>query len=496
MKTIFTPLTKTVISTAVCAVLSTAALAAATPAKEPLPLQEIRQFTDVYSAIKAYYVDVDQTKDAQLLENALSGMLAGLDPHSAYLDEEAFKDMKEGTEGEFGGLGLEVTMDASGVLVIAPIDDTPAARAGILAGDIIIKIDNQATRALSLSENVNRMRGKPKTKIDLVIARKGLDKPLEMTITRDIIKVQSVKMKELADGIGYIRISQFQEHTANDLAKYLIELNKKNHLKGLVLDLRNDPGGLLNAAVGVVSAFVEKDKVVVSTKGRTPDSNRDFKTRPADYLNFEQKPSDDLIAKLPAVTKTVPMVVLINSASASASEIVSGALQDHKRAKIMGRQSFGKGSVQTVLPIRPMEGGEPKTGIKLTTSRYYTPAGRSIQATGITPDIEIADTAEGNYASFNIREADLAHHLKSEQERRESEKKMIEASKKEVKNSEQPKTRYFFGDENDFQLQQAVHVLKGEPYVTGFEPKKDNATQSDKKAASSKEVKDQKGDKK
>ena len=297
-------------------------------------------------------------------------------------------------------------------------------------------------------------------------------------------------------GIGYIRISQFQEHTANDLAKYLIELNKKNHLKGLVLDLRNDPGGLLNAAVGVVSAFVDKDKVVVSTKGRTPDSNRDFKTRPADYLNFEQKPSDDLIAKLPAVTKTVPMVVLINSASASASEIVSGALQDHKRAKIMGRQSFGKGSVQTVLPIRPMEGGEPKTGIKLTTSRYYTPAGRSIQATGITPDIEIADTAEGNYASFNIREADLAHHLKSEQERRESEKKMIEASKKEVKNSEQPKTRYFFGDENDFQLQQAVHVLKGEPYVTGFEPKKDNATQSDKKAASSKEVKDQKGDKK
>ena len=233
---------------------------------------------------------------------------------------------------------------------------------------------------------------------------------------------------------------------------------------------------------------------MVSTKGRTPDANRDFKTRPADYLNFDQKPSDDLIAKLPASTKTVPMVVLINSASASASEIVSGALQDHKRAKIMGRQSFGKGSVQTVLPIRPMEGGEPKTGIKLTTSRYYTPSGRSIQATGITPDIEIADTAEGNYASFNIREADLAHHLKSEQERRESEKKMIEASKKEVKNSEQPKTRYFFGDDNDFQLQQAVHVLKGEPYVTGFESKAVKTNQADKKSVSSSNVKNKKID--
>ena len=312
-------------------------------AKKPLPLQEIRQFTDVYGAIKAFYVD--PTKDEKLLENALAGMLNGLDPHSAYLDQEAFEDMKEGTQGEFGGLGLEVSMDASGVLVIAPIDDTPAARAGILAGDIIIKIDNQATRAMSLSENVKLMRGKPKTKIELVVARKGVDKPLNFTIIRDIIKVQSVKMKKLKDGYGYIRISQFQEHTANDLAKYLTELEKSNHLKGLVLDLRNDPGGLLTAAVGVVSAFIGKDQIVVSTKGKMADSDRVFKTIQADYLNFGQKPETDLIARLSTRSKTVPIVVLINAASASASEIVAGALQDHKRATIMGHRSFGKGSV-------------------------------------------------------------------------------------------------------------------------------------------------------
>ena len=425
--------------------------------KKPLPLQEIRQFTDVYGAIKAFYVD--PTKDEKLLENALAGMLNGLDPHSAYLDQEAFEDMKEGTQGEFGGLGLEVSMDASGVLVIAPIDDTPAARAGILAGDIIIKIDNQATRAMSLSENVKLMRGKPKTKIELVVARKGVDKPLNFTIVRDIIKVQSVKMKKLKDGYGYIRISQFQEHTANDLAKYLTELEKSNHLKGLVLDLRNDPGGLLTAAVGVVSAFIGKDQTVVSTKGKMTDSDRVFKTIPSDYLNFGQKPETDLIARLSARSKTVPIVVLINAASASASEIVAGALQDHKRATIMGHRSFGKGSVQTILPIRPLDGGEPKTGIKLTTARYFTPSGRTIQATGITPDIEITDTETGNYLSFDIREADLAGHLTSEAEK-EASKKAVDHKPK--KDDEQPKARYFFGDDNDFQLQQALRHLKGE----------------------------------
>ena len=444
---------------------------AETSAKTALPLQDIRQFTDVYSAIQAFYVDEKQTDDHLLLENALAGMLAGLDPHSAYLDKEAFADLKEGTEGEFGGLGLEVTMDATGVLIIAPIDDTPAARAGILAGDIIVKIDDQATRELSLNENVKRMRGKPKSKIKLTIARKGVDKPLEITLTRDLIKVQSVKMRSLPDGIAYIRISQFQEHTANDLAKYLIDFNNKTPLKGVVLDLRNDPGGLLNAAVGVVAAFIDKDKVVVSTKGRTPDASRSFKTVQADYLNYGQDKKKDLISTLPQIVKTVPVVVLINAASASASEIVSGALQDHKRATIMGQRSFGKGSVQTVLPLRPLNGGEATTGIKLTTSRYYTPNGRSIQATGITPDIELADTENGNYASFNIREADLAHHLKSEEEKKADEKRRLEEAKleraREMK--EQPKKRYFFGDNDDFQLQQAVKFLKGEKYLTGFE---------------------------
>lgn len=468
------PLRKTLIAIAITASFSPMILAAGVSqntGKSPLPLQEIRQFTDVYAAIKAFYVDENQTNDRQLLENALSGMLAGLDPHSAFLDKEAFEEMKEGTEGEFGGLGLEVTMDASGVLVIAPIDDTPAARAGIRAGDIIVKIDQQATRNMTLSENVKLMRGKPKTKIKLVIARKGVDKPLNFTITRDIIKVQSVKMKELEDGIAYIRISQFQEHTADDLAKYLIELQKKNHLKGLVLDLRNDPGGLLNAAVGVVAAFTDKDLLVVSTKGRTPEANRSFKTCPADYLNFKQDPSNDWVAKVPKEAKSVPMVVLINAASASASEIVSGALQDHKRAKILGQQSFGKGSVQTVLPLRPLDGSEPTIGIKLTTSRYFTPNGRSIQATGITPDIEIADTEEGNYATFNIREADLAHHLKNDEEKRAYEKKLREESKKQASSDRQPELRYFFGDQKDFPLQQAVKILKGEKYLTGFEKK-------------------------
>ena len=442
-----------------------------TQAKSALPLQEIRQFTDVYSAIQAFYVDEKQTEDRLLLENALAGMLAGLDPHSAYLDKEAFSDLKEGTEGEFGGLGLEVTMDASGVLVIAPIDDTPAARAGILAGDIIVKIDDQATRELSLNENVKRMRGKPKSKIKLTIARKGVDKAIEIHLTRDLIKVQSVKMKDLSNGIAYIRISQFQEHTANDLAKYLIDFNKKTPIKGIVLDLRNDPGGLLNAAVGVVAAFIGKDEVVVSTKGRTDDASRSFKTTQLDYLNYGQDKKSDLVDKLPAVVKTAPVVVLINAASASASEIVSGALQDHKRAKIMGQRSFGKGSVQTVLPLRPLNGGEATTGIKLTTSRYYTPSGRSIQATGITPDIELADTAEGNYASFNIREADLAHHLKSDEEKKAEESRRLEEAKleKEREMKVQPKKRYFFGDKDDFQLQQAVKFLKGEKYLTGFE---------------------------
>ena len=479
MTNIISPLRKTLLAASIALCLSSNLSAAETPeagANKPLPLQEIRQFTDVYAAVKAFYVDEKQTGDRQLLENALAGMLSALDPHSAFLDKEAFEELKEGTEGEFGGLGLEVTMDASGVLVIAPIDDTPAARAGIRAGDIIVKIDDQATRAMTLSENVKLMRGKPKTKIHLVVARKGEDKPLNFTITRDIIKVQSVKMKELKDGIAYIRISQFQEHTANDLAKYLIELKKKNPLKGLVLDLRNDPGGLLNAAVGVVATFIGENEVVVSTKGRTPEANRSFKTRPSDYLNYNQDPDDDWVARVPKEVKTMPMVVLINAASASASEIVSGALQDHKRAKIIGQQSFGKGSVQTVLPLRPLDGGEPTTGIKLTTSRYYTPSGRSIQAKGISPDIEIADTAEGNYATFNIREADLAHHLKSEEEKKAFEKKQKEENKKQAKDADQPQVRYFFGDDNDFPLQQAVKILKGEKYLTGFEPKSNKDT--------------------
>ncbi len=468
--------------------------------EEGIPLEEIGLFADIYGTIKNYYVDEVPSKE--LIENAIRGMVEGLDPHSSYLDFNDFKDMEESTMGEFGGLGLEVTKDAQGVRVVNPIDDTPAAKAGVMAGDLIVKIDGKSTADLSLTENVKLMRGKPKTSITLTIARKGETKPIVIKLVRDIIKIQSVKSKSLGDGLAYIRISQFQERTAADVADALVKLNKAQPIKGIVLDLRNNSGGLLNSAIGVSAAFLKPGSLVVSTRGRNPEDERKFNAVEKDYASG--KTSQDLIAHLPDVTKTAPLVVLVNSASASASEIVAGALQDHKRATIMGTRSFGKGSVQTIIPIRMKK--DQTTGVKITTARYYTPSGRTIQAKGITPDIAVDDTPEGNYPSFSIRESELAHHLEVEESGKKAADGKDAAKDKDAGKSKakpavtedvseeetvMPKLRYMFGDDKDFPLQQAKAFLKGEDVVTHAETQaKLKAERDKKKTEEAKKAKD------
>src|SRR6266705_2160132 len=366
-------------------------------ARTVLPIEELRAFTEVFGAIKTNYVE--PVEDKKLITEAINGMLTGLDPHSAYLDQEAFKELQVGTQGQFGGLGIEVGMEDGFVKVISPIEDTPAFKAGIKPGDFIIKIDDTSVKGMSLNDAVKRMRGKPKTSIRLTIMRKGDAKPFEVTLTRDIIRVQSVKSKLIEPGYGWVRVSQFQEHTGENLVKHVEGLYKNGPLKGLILDLRNDPGGLLNGAVGISSAFLPRGVVVVSTDGRTEDAKRKFIAAPEDYLRGNR---EDYLKNLPAAVKTVPMVVLVNGGSASASEIVAGALQDHKRATVLGTPTFGKGSVQTILPLGN------NTAIKLTTARYYTPSGRSIQAKGIVPDVLIEDPTTPT--TGRLRDADLEKH--------------------------------------------------------------------------------------
>jgi carboxyl-terminal processing protease len=421
-----------------------------------LPIEELRTFAEVYGAIKQGYVE--PVEDKKMITNAISGMLANLDPHSAYLDADAFKDLQVGTQGEFGGLGIEVGMEDGLVKVVSPIEDTPAYRAGIKSGDLIFKLDETPVKGLTLSDAVKKMRGKPKTPIKLTILRKGEAKPLEITLIREVIKVQSVKSKVVEPGYGWIRVTQFQENTIADLARHLGTLYKDGKLNGLVLDLRNDPGGLLNGAIGVSAAFLPPDTKVVSTDGRTDDAKQEFLARPRDYLRGTR---EDPLRTLPAEIKDVPMVVLVNSGSASASEIVAGALQDHKRAVIMGTQTFGKGSVQSVLPL------PGNSAIKLTTARYYTPAGRSIQAKGIVPDIVVEETANGSASAANrIREADLERHLSNDREKEAPRSETKPAAKptskpgKEEADDEMPQ-RLEYASPSDYQFQQALNLLKG-----------------------------------
>ncbi|MBL8503259.1 MAG: S41 family peptidase [Rhodocyclaceae bacterium] len=422
-----------------------------------LPIEELRTFADVFNAIKTGYVE--PVEDKKLITQAISGMLTGLDPHSQYLDADAFKDLQVNTQGEFGGLGIEVGMEDGFVKVISPIEDTPAYRAGIKAGDLIVKLDDTPVKGMNLSDAVKRMRGKPKTQITLTIARKGEDKPIIVVITREVIKVQSVKSKVVEPGFAYVRLTQFQEDTANKLADHLGKIWKQGPVKGLVLDLRNDPGGLLHGAVGVSAAFLPPKVLVTSTDGRTEDAKRKYVASPEDYLRGTRV---DFLKDLPPGVKTVPMVVLVNGGSASASEIVAGALQDHKRAVVMGTQTFGKGSVQTILPLTS------NTAIKLTTARYYTPSGRSIQAKGIVPDIVVEETANGS-SGPRLREADLERHLENDKEKDKEAappKPQTKAPTKGKPAKDEPEEedkppRFEIASKNDYQLNQALNLLKG-----------------------------------
>ena len=394
----------------------------------PIPLEELRAFTDAYARIKNDYVE--EVDDKSLLENAIRGMLTGLDPHSSYLNAEEFKDLQIGTSGEFGGLGIEVGMESGFVKVISPIDDTPAERAGIQAGDLIIRLDDKPVKGMSLNDAVKVMRGKPGTVLTLTILRDGEEKPLSIPVTRAVIQVKSVKSRMLDDQFAYIRITQFQTHTSEALLDSIKSLKKEagGDLKGLVLDLRNNPGGVLGASVDVSDAFLNEG-LLVYTEGRVEDSRLRFSAKPGDVING------------------APMVVLINGGSASASEIVSGALQDHRRAIIMGTKSFGKGSVQTIMPAR---GG---SAVKLTTARYYTPSGRSIQAEGITPDIkvekaQISRSAEPSFST--LKEKDLSGHLSNGK----GSKKKTAAK---ANNAEKKKDL----SEEDYQLFEALNLLKG-----------------------------------
>jgi len=395
-----------------------------------LPLDELRTFSEVFGKIKADYVE--QVDDKQLLENAIRGMLSGLDPHSAYLDKDEFKELQVGTTGQFGGLGIEVSMEDGFVKVVSPIDDTPAQRAGVMAGDLIIRLDDTPVKGMTLNDAVKIMRGKPGTKIVLTIVREGEEKPLTITIKRDIIKVKSVKSRMLENSFGYVRITSFQTETGEQLRKAVSELKKKNKgaLHGLVLDLRNNPGGVLGAAVSVSDAFLNKGKIVY-TEGRADDAELEFNATPGDILNG------------------APLVVLVNGGSASASEIVSGALQDHKRAILMGTQTFGKGSVQTIFPMTN------NTAVKITTARYYTPSGRSIQAEGIVPDIEVkplkVSKDDGEEGVIRIKEKDLTGHL-SNGNGDKAEKGDESASKKDDEEALAS---------SDYVLYQALNLLKG-----------------------------------
>ena len=422
-----------------------------------LPIDELRTFAEVFGKIKSDYVE--EIEDKKLVNEALSGMLSGLDPHSTFLDLDHFKDLQSGTSGEFSGLGIEVGMEDGFVKVISPIEDTPAYKAGLKSGDLIIKLDETSVKGLTLNEAVKLMRGKPNTSIKLQVIRKGNDGPFFLTVNRAKIKTKSVKSRIIEPNYAYVRITQFQERTGQDLFNALTKLRKKNEyaLNGIILDMRNNPGGLLNSSVAVSAAFLEEDKLVVYTEGRTNDSRMRLTTAPENFIQGNPT-KNNYMKKLPKDIQDTPLVVLINNGSASASEIVAGALQDHKRALIVGTRSFGKGSVQTILP---MNNG---TAIKLTTARYFTPNGRSIQGKGIDPDIIVEDGSE----FLAIRESDLTNTISNPQDK----KKIEEENSLEDKPSDDLPTsdggealRNFkpveLGGKDDKQFNEALNILKG-----------------------------------
>ncbi|MCM3564022.1 MAG: S41 family peptidase [Hydrogenophaga sp.] len=439
----------------------------------PLPLEELQQLAAVFGMVKTDYVEpVDEKK---LISDAISGMVASLDPHSQYFDKKSFKEFREGTSGRFVGVGIEITMEDGLVKVVSPIEDSPAFRAGLKSGDLITKIDDTAVKGLNINEAVKLMRGEPRTKVLLTVLRRDENRSFTVNITREEIKTVSVKSRTVEPGYAWVRVSQFQERTTEDFARKLEELYRADpNMKGLVLDLRNDPGGLLDAAVALSAVFLPENVTVVSTNGQLADSKFTYKAIPQHYL---RRGGSDPVRRLTEATngiyKRIPLVVLVNEGSASASEIVAGALQDHKRATIMGSQTFGKGSVQTVRPLGP------DTGLKLTTARYYTPSGTSIQGKGIVPDVLVDETPDGNlFAALRTREADLNNSLggaphggmtdaqrdaeqKREEAREAARKKLEEEARKAPGQRLVPE----FGSEKDFQLQQALNQLKGRPVL-------------------------------
>ena len=440
----------------------------------PLPLEELQQLAAVFGMVKSDYVEpVDEKK---LISDAIGGMVAGLDPHSVYFDKKTFKEFREGTTGKFVGVGIEIGMEDGLVKVVSPIEGSPAFRAGLKPGDLVTKIDDTAVKGLTMDQAVKKMRGEPNTKVTLNIYRKDENRSFPVTITREEIRVQSVRAKVIEPGYAWIRVSQFQDRTIEDFARKVEEVYKADpNIKGMVLDLRNDPGGLLEGAVALSAAFLPGDATVVSTNGQIAESKATFKASP----EFYARRGSDPLKKLPAGLKNIPLVVLVNEGSASASEIVAGALQDHKRATIMGAQTFGKGSVQTVRPL------SADTALKITTARYYTPSGRSIQAKGIVPDLWLDETAEGNvFAALRTREADLEKHLvngKDKEEKDEAREKARDEARKKLeeltaKSKEPPKPLPEFGSAEDWPLVQALNQLKGKPVAV-------SKTMSERKAA-------------
>ena len=427
----------------------------------PLPLDEMQQLAAAFSMIKNEYVEpVDEKK---LITDAIAGMVSGLDPNSQYFDKKTFREFREGTSGKFVGVGIEIAMEDGLVKVVSPIEGSPAFRAGLKSGDLITRIDDTPVKGLTIDQAVKRMRGEPSTKVSLTIYRKDEQRTFPVTIVREEIRQQSVRAKMVEPGYGWIRISVFQERTIEDFARKVEELYKADpNLKGLVLDLRNDPGGLLDGAIGIAAAFLPANTVVVTTNGQVAEAKASFAAAPEFYARRGQDP----LKRLPEAVKKVPLVVLVNEGSASASEIVAGALQDHKRATVMGAQTFGKGSVQTSRQLTA------DTGLKFTTARYYTPSGRSIQGVGIVPDVWLDETAEGNvYAALRLREADLDKHLAGanevkdparEKAREEARQKLEEQM---AKNKEPPKPLPEFGSNDDWPLRQALNRLQGKVVV-------------------------------